>query len=95
MENMLFNELIHRGYNVDVGVVEVEQMVEGKRKKSQYEIDFVINMGNEKVYIQSALMLTLPKRKCKKRSRFIIRRTSFENLLFSMVAKRYGKIMTV
>lgn len=95
MENMLFNELIHRGYNVDVGVVEVEQMVEGKRKKSQYEIDFVINMGNEKYIFNQPSMLTLPKRKCKKRSRFIIRRTSFENLLFSMVVKRYGKIMTV
>lgn len=63
MENMLFNELIHRGYNVDVGVVEVEQMVEGKRKKSQYEIDFVINMGNEKVYIQSALNVDTPEKK--------------------------------
>ena len=63
MENMLFNELIHRGYNVDVGVVEVEQMIEGKRKKSQYEIDFVINMGNEKVYIQSALNVDTPEKK--------------------------------
>ncbi len=55
MENMLYNELIHRGYNVDVGVVEVDQVVDGKRKKCQYEIDFVVNLGNEKVYIQSAL----------------------------------------
>ena len=63
MENMLFNELTHRGYNVDVGVVEVEQMVDGKRKKCQYEIDFVINMGNEKVYIQSALNVDAPEKK--------------------------------
>ena len=55
MENMLYNELVHRGYNVDVGVVEVERMVDGKRKQCQYEIDFVINIGSEKVYIQSAL----------------------------------------
>lgn len=52
---MLYNELVHRGYNVDVGVVEVERMVDGKRKQCQYEIDFVINIGSEKVYIQSAL----------------------------------------
>lgn len=55
MENMVYNELVHRGYNVDVGVVEVERNIEGKRKKCQYEIDFVVNIGNEKVYIQSAL----------------------------------------
>lgn len=55
MENMIYNELIHRGYNVDVGVVEIEQTVEGKRKQCQYEIDFIVNIGNEKVYIQSAL----------------------------------------
>lgn len=55
MENMLYNEIIRRGYSVDVGVVEVERMVDGKRKQGQYEIDFVVNVGNEKVYIQSAL----------------------------------------
>ena len=42
---MLYNELLHRGYNVDVGVVEVDQMLDGKRKRCQYEIDFVVNMG--------------------------------------------------
>jgi predicted AAA+ superfamily ATPase len=55
MENMIFNELIRRGYNVDVGVVEVERMKNGKRQQSQYEIDFVVNTGAEQIYIQSAL----------------------------------------
>lgn len=55
MENMIYNELIRRGYRVDVGVVEVEQMVNGKRQQSQYEIDFIINKGSQKIYIQSAL----------------------------------------
>lgn len=55
MENMIYNELIRRGYRVDVGVVEVEQMVDGKRQQAQYEIDFVINNGSQKIYIQSAL----------------------------------------
>ncbi len=63
MENMLYNELVRRGYNVDVGVVEVELMVDGKRKQSQYEIDFVINMGNEKVYVQSALNVDTTEKK--------------------------------
>lgn len=63
MENMLYNEIIRRGYSVDVGVVEVERMVDGKRKQGQYEIDFVVNVGNKKVYIQSALNVDTPEKK--------------------------------
>ena len=55
MENVIFVELIRRGYNVDVGVVELTTVNDGKKQQSQYEIDFVVNTGHEKVYIQSAL----------------------------------------
>lgn len=55
MENMIFIELLHRGYSVDVGVVEVTIVKDGKKQQSQYEIDFIVNTGREKVYIQSAL----------------------------------------
>lgn len=55
MENMIFIELIRRGYSVDVGVVEMTLVKGGKRQQSQYEIDFIVNTGREKVYIQSAL----------------------------------------
>jgi hypothetical protein len=55
MENMIFIELIRRGYSVDVGVVELTIVKDGKKQQSQYEIDFIVNMGREKVYIQSAL----------------------------------------
>ena len=55
MENMIFVELIRRGFSVDVGVVELTRVKDGKRQQSQYEIDFVVNTGREKVYIQSAL----------------------------------------
>ena len=56
MENMIFVELIRRGYSVDVGVVELTRVnEEGKKQQSQYEIDFVVNTGREKVYVQSAL----------------------------------------
>ena len=55
MENVIFVELIRRGYNVDVGVVELTLVKDGKKQQSQYEIDFVVNTGHEKVYIQSAL----------------------------------------
>ena len=63
MENMLYNELLHKGCNVDVGVVEVDQMLDGKRKRCQYEIDFVVNIGSEKVYILSALNVNTPEKK--------------------------------
>ena len=55
MENMIFVELLRRGYSVDVGVVEMTIVKDGKRQQSQYEIDFIVNTGREKVYIQSAL----------------------------------------
>ena len=51
MENVIYIELRKRGYNVDVGSVEIR---EGDAKK-QLEIDFVANKGNNKIYIQSAL----------------------------------------
>ena len=53
MENIIYNELLVRGYNVDVGVVEVR---EGDARK-QLEVDFVCNLGNKRYYIQSALAL--------------------------------------
>lgn len=55
MENMIFNELLRRGHSVDVGVVEIERVVNGKRQQAQHEIDFVVNTGKEKIYVQSAL----------------------------------------
>ena len=55
MENTIFIELIRRGYSVDVGVVELTLVKDGKKQQSQYEIDFIVNTGREKVYIQSAL----------------------------------------
>ncbi len=59
MENIIYNELVARGCNVDVGVVEVKVAGEnGKRVLRQYEIDFIVNTGFEKLYIQSAFELS-------------------------------------
>lgn len=63
MENVIYNELVRRGYSVDVGIVELSRVVDSKRKMSQYEIDFVVNLGNNKVYIQSALNIDTPEKK--------------------------------
>ncbi|MBR4518574.1 MAG: ATP-binding protein, partial [Victivallales bacterium] len=54
MENVIFNELVSRGANVDVGVVEILATKGGKRERRQHEIDFIVNLGLDKLYIQSA-----------------------------------------
>lgn len=55
MENIIYNELLCRDYSVDVGVVEIIETKNGSKTKKQCEIDFVINKGSKKYYIQSAL----------------------------------------
>lgn len=54
MENIIFNELRYRDYNVDVGVVEHRTTLNGKTERKYFEVDFVANLGREKYYIQSA-----------------------------------------
>ena len=55
MENIIYNELIVRDFDVDVGVVEYNLKDEnGKKIRTQLEIDFVANKGNRRYYIQSA-----------------------------------------
>lgn len=58
MENIIFNELLVRGYNVDVGVVESRN----SSGRTYYEIDFICNMGSNKYYIQSALNIDTPEK---------------------------------
>ncbi|MBO7700743.1 MAG: ATP-binding protein, partial [Eubacteriaceae bacterium] len=53
MENAIYNELALRGYNVDVGVVEIRE----NGRHVQIEVDFVCNRGSLRIYIQSALYL--------------------------------------
>ena len=60
MENIIYNELISRGYLVDVVVVEIVEETGEKRVKKQCEIDFVVNKGTKKYYIQSALSVSDP-----------------------------------
>lgn len=57
MENTIYNELIYRGYNVDVGVVEIRIDENGKKVRRQLEVDFVVNQGSKRYYIQSAYAL--------------------------------------
>ena len=55
LENIVYNELLVRGYNVDVGIVDVfAKNSEGKRVHKQLEVDFVVNQGSQRYYIQVA-----------------------------------------
>jgi len=58
MENAIYNELLRRGCNVDVGVVPISTRDgNGRQTIRQHEIDFVINRGNDRIYIQSSLRI--------------------------------------
>ena len=58
MENIIYNELKIRGFQVDVGVVEHRTTdKDGKRVRKQYEVDFVANQGSQRYYIQSAFIM--------------------------------------
>ena len=59
MENIVYNQLLIRGYNVDVGIVDVyTKNDEGKTTRKQFEVDFVVNQGSQRYYIQVAYDMT-------------------------------------
>ena len=63
MENAIYNELVARGYAVDVGVVDVSEKGEdGKARRKRVEIDFVAAKAPDQIYIQSALSMEDPEK---------------------------------
>ncbi|MGI6689419.1 MAG: hypothetical protein ACOX63_00970 [Christensenellales bacterium] len=61
---MLFCDLIRRGYDVDVGVIVQHVKTDDNRKiRKQLEVDFVVNRGNQRIYIQSALSIEHPEKR--------------------------------
>ena len=58
MENAIYNELIYRGYRVDVGVVEDRVKEGSKSAYRQLEVDFVVNQSSNRYYIQSAYAIS-------------------------------------
>ena len=64
MENVLYNDLLRRGFDVDVGIVEQNCRDDsGKSIRKQLEVDFVVNKGDDRYYIQSALSIADPGKK--------------------------------
>lgn len=90
MENVLYNDLIRRGFNVDVGVVEQNATDEnGKKIRKQLEVDFVVNRGDERYYIQSALSIEEPEKRMKEIASLIRIPDSFRKIV---VVKDYMKL---
>ena len=89
MENVLYNDLIRRGFDVDVGVIEQNVRDEsGKNVRKQLEVDFVVNRGDERYYIQSALSIDDPEKKEQEIASLIRIPDSFKKIV---VVKDYVK----
>lgn len=58
LENVIYNELLIRGFSVDVGVVQKNERTTDGRERQYYEIDFVCNNGSQRYYIQSAYRMS-------------------------------------
>jgi len=89
MENVLYNDLVRRGFDVDVGVIEQNLRNDsGKNIRRQLEVDFVVNRGDERCYIQSALSIDDPDKKEQEIASLIRIPDSFKKIV---VVKDYVK----
>lgn len=82
MENIIYNELVIRGYSVDVGTVGVrERNKSGQLVRKQLEVDFVANKGNQRLYIQSALTMTSEAKKLQETTSYRNINDSFRKII--------------
>lgn len=82
MENIIFNELKVQGFDVDVGVVEKhEKNAADHGCRKHFEIDFVANRGNERIYIQSALSIGDPEKAFQEKRPFMYTKDSFRKII--------------
>ena len=82
MENVIYNELLVRGFNVDVGVVPIKvRNEEGKQKYSQLEIDFVCNQGSRRYYIQSAFRMESEEKLAQEQASLLKVNDSFKKII--------------
>ncbi len=83
MENIIYNELRCRGYDVDVGSIYRTRASDGKRERIGCEVDFVANRGNERVYIQSAYRMDGDVEKRERRP-YLSLKDSFRKIIVTM-----------
>ena len=81
MENIIYNELLARGLNVDVGVVEHSVINNGKSMRKQLEVDFVCNQGNKRYYIQSAFSIPDEKKMNQEKNSLVRIKDSFKKII--------------
>lgn len=92
MENLIYNELVIRGYHVDIGVIPiVEKNQEGKREQKNCEIDFIATSGSKRYYIQSALSMDDSQKEKTEIRPLSAVKDSFKKII---VSKSYGKSWT-
>ncbi|MGN0502246.1 MAG: ATP-binding protein [Ruminococcus sp.] len=80
MENIIYNELISRGYSVDVGVVSDRS----NSQNTQKEIDFVVNNADKKIYIQSALRMDTEEKTASELSSLLLTRDFFKKIIIRL-----------
>ncbi len=92
MENVIYNELRMRGYNVDVGVIATtEKKQEGKIVRKQLKVDFVCNLGSSRYYIQSAYSLPDETERSKiiryllERLMILSKKSSLQKILYNLI----------
>ena len=82
MENIIYNELCIRGYNVDVGMVENTYYSEDKKRfQKQLEVDFICNMGSKRIYIQSAFAMPTMEKERQEQNSLVSIRDSFKKVI--------------
>ncbi|MBU1141660.1 MAG: ATP-binding protein [Firmicutes bacterium] len=81
MENIIYNELKIRGFNVDVGVVEVREKTQEQSLRKQLEIDFIATSGNKKYYIQSAFDIRSKEKRFQEKRSLINVSDSFKKII--------------
>lgn len=82
-ENIIYNELKSRGYMVDVGVVEVRKMQDGKSVNKSLEVDFVINKADKRIYIQSALSMPSEEKRAQEKQSLINIKDNFKKIIIT------------
>ena len=84
MENLIFNELLIRGFNVDVGVVPIVYIGEDKKQhRTQLEIDFLCNQGSKRYYIQSAFRMENEEKRKQEQASLLKVNDSFKKIIIT------------
>lgn len=83
MENLIFNELMQRGYQVDVGVVPIRESNDKNASRIYLEVDFIASLGGEKIYIQSAYSIFDPDKAYRERRPFMNIDDSFKKVIIT------------